>query len=46
MKHFVALVILMLSSIAFGQDSRVVAHAENIAPTTPREGLTGVESAF
>jgi hypothetical protein len=41
MTHFVALVILMLSSIAFGQDSQVMAHAENIAPTTPCEGLTG-----
>ncbi len=41
MKHFVALVILTLSSIAFGQDSPAVAHAESIAPTTPCEGLTG-----
>jgi len=41
MKHFAILGVLLFASMAVGQDNPTVAHPENIAPTTPCEGLTG-----
>jgi hypothetical protein len=41
MKLFAILVVLLLASVAVGQDNPTVVHPENIAPTTACEGLTG-----
>ena len=41
MKHLAILEVLLFASMALGQDNPTVAHPENIAPTTPCEGLTG-----
>ena len=41
MKSALILAILAFASFAVGEDNATVNHPENIAPTTPCEGLTG-----
>ena len=41
MRRFVILAILLLAPLAVGQANPTTTHPENIAPTTPCEGLTG-----
>jgi hypothetical protein len=41
MKRFMILAAFLFTSLVVGQDNLTVTHPENIAPTTPCEGLTG-----
>lgn len=41
MRRSVILAIILLPCLAFGQDSPKTTYSENIASTTPCEGLTG-----